>query len=191
MASITSRHGKWRVKWRESGRQLGRTFADETEAREFAAARPRVGGPAPTAERIARMTTTTPAGCWQWSGRPNNAGYGQMTMQGANGAETRLAHRVAYETLVGPIPAGLQLDHLCRNRLCVNPTHLEPVTARENILRSPIAEAAKNARKTHCPQGHPYSGSNLYVLPSTGYRYCRECMRAHQRRRSLRKAVTA
>jgi hypothetical protein len=74
----------------------------------------------------------------------------------------------------------LQIDHLCRVRHCVNPAHMEPVTPRENILRSPVALAAINARKTHCPQGHPLSGANLYRTPQ-GFRACRECRRKSDR----------
>jgi hypothetical protein len=87
------------------------------------------------------------------------------------------AHRVAYVLSVGPIPKGLTIDHLCRNRGCVNPTHLEAVTQRENTLRSPIALAALNAAKTHCPKGHPYSGANVELRGRS--RGCRSC---HQER---------
>jgi hypothetical protein len=111
--------------------------------------------------------------CWEWTAALNvkEDGYGSF---GGNG-QIVLAHRFSYVLLVGPIPEGLTLDHLCRNRRCVNPDHLEPVTLRENILRGE-GLTAKNARKTHCPSGHPYSGENLYVSPK-GDRRCRSCRR--------------
>lgn len=86
---------------------------------------------------------------------------------------------MSHELHKGPIPEGLVIDHLCRNRGCVNPDHLEAVTQRENILRGE-GLAAANARKTHCPKGHPYSGENLYVVPSSGRRQCRICADARR-----------
>lgn len=83
-----------------------------------------------------------------------------------------LAHRVAYEMLVGPIPEGKQLDHLCRQRTCWNPAHLEVVTGRENTLRG-VGRTAVNAAKTHCSRGHELAGDNLYV--HDGQRKCRAC----------------
>lgn len=115
-------------------------------------------------------------GCWQWMGAQNGNGYGRLRVDG----RAALAHRVAYEVLVGPIPEGLQTDHTCRNRGCVNPDHLEPVTQRENILRGE-GLPAQNAAKTTCPLGHPYQGENLYLSPR-GDRQCRTCKR--ERRRS-------
>jgi hypothetical protein len=91
-------------------------------------------------------------------------------------------HRVAYELLVGPIPEGLELDHLCRNTRCVNPEHLEPVTGRENLMRAVSSWAAKNAAKTHCPQGHPYDEENTKVKRDGG-RACRACGREFMRRK--------
>lgn len=120
-----------------------------------------------------------PDGCWPFTGAKNNTGYGVF---GIDGNLTTGAHRYAYELLVGPIPEGLHLDHLCRVRHCVNPDHLEAVTQTENNRRAA-------ALKTHCPQGHPYEGNNLYVSPR-GDRMCRECMRSRTRAwRAERKAV--
>jgi hypothetical protein len=93
------------------------------------------------------------------------------------------AHRVAYEALIGPIPDGLQLDHLCRNRACVNPLHTEPVTQIENIRRGEagVPSGSQQRAKTHCPQGHPYSQGNTYIRKN-GHRMCRTCNAAAQRR---------
>lgn len=93
--------------------------------------------------------TAGPDECWLWKASTTTLGYGQVQFEG----RLRRAHRVVFETLVGPIPPGLQLDHLCRNPGCVNPAHLEPVTPRENTLRG-LAPSAVNSRKIHCPQGH-------------------------------------
>lgn len=116
-------------------------------------------------------------GCWLWmAGRQPN-GYGRLRLDG----KAVYAHRFAYELLIGPIPKGLQIDHLCRVRHCVNPTHLEPVTHRENTLRGE-AITAIHARKTHCPQGHPYDAGNTYREPLRPWgRACRECKRIRVR----------
>ena len=107
--------------------------------------------------------------CWIWTGRKNDKGYGILFWEGA----TRLAHRVAYELLAGPITEGLEPDHLCRVRSCVNPDHLELVTHRENCRRG-VGFAGSHARATHCPQGHPYDMANTMSLKN-GWRDCREC----------------
>lgn len=131
------------------------------------------------AERFAGKLLPQPNGCIEWGVAIAHAtGYGVFYMGGGQ----RLAHRVSWEMSRGPIPPGLHIDHLCRNRRCVNPEHLEPVTPRENILRSPIAPPALNAKKILCPRGHELSGDNLdsYALKQ-GRRACRECMRARCR----------
>lgn len=107
--------------------------------------------------------------CIIWTGAVTSAGYGSLW----RGKGTALAHRVVYEEARGPIPAGMTLDHLCRNRRCVNPDHLEPVTNRENILRG-TSPSAIHARKTHCPKGHPYDLANTRIR-SNGARACRTC----------------
>ena len=110
-------------------------------------------------------------GCWLWHGRRGRATYGAFYFGGVSTP----AHRVTFEMAFGPIPEGLQIDHLCRTPACVNPYHLDAVTRRENILRG-IGKSAENARKTHCPKGHPYSGENLRVRKTKrGRRACRTC----------------
>jgi hypothetical protein len=116
-------------------------------------------------------------GCWLWAAGLSDAGYGTLRRDGKN----TLAHRLSFESLVGDIPDGLCIDHLCRVRCCINPAHMEPVTMRENVLRG-ISMVAVNARKTHCHAGHPFEGENLIVTPN-GRRCCRECQNAGQRRR--------
>lgn len=118
-----------------------------------------------------KVDTTGP--CWEWTASKNHLGYGQVSREYPD-RRLGMAHRVAYELLVGPIPEGKELDHLCRNPSCVNPDHLEPVTHAENMRRAPYDAPASKRAKTHCPAGHPYSGENLYVNPK-GRRECRAC----------------
>lgn len=122
-----------------------------------------------------------PTPCWDHVNRPKRDGYRRIVFEGRQIS----LHRLVYETLRGPIPTNYEIDHLCRHRGCCNPWHLEPVTGRINILRG-ASVSAENARKTHCPSGHPYSGSNLRV-DDTGRRYCRACARERQRKYRSRK----
>lgn len=115
----------------------------------------------------------SPAGCWLWTGHCFHTGYGCFKI----GERNCYAHRVAYELLAGVIPEGLQLDHLCREKACVNPLHLEPVTASENKRR----DRSRNAEKTHCPHGHPFDAENTYV-DARGWRGCRACRQESKRR---------
>lgn len=126
--------------------------------------------------------------CWVWTASRGGGGYGKFWINHEQGL--RVAHRVSYMWLVGPIPDDLQLDHLCRNRQCVNPDHLEPVTRSENVRRGvgPEVTRARHISKTHCTHGHPLFGDNLYVNPK-GWRVCRECMREFKRRYRARRAA--
>lgn len=121
--------------------------------------------------------------CWLWDG-PLDNGYGRFWFN----RKTLLCHRVAYEMLIGPIPLGMALDHLCRNRSCVNPEHLEIVTLGENVLRG-IGRSAVNARKTHCKNGHEFDAENTYFRKE-GNRECIPCQRASQALWYARKKVT-
>lgn len=121
--------------------------------------------------------------CWNWTGNLNTDGYGRF-WDGENRRHVQ-AHRWSYEKLRSAIGPGLQIDHLCRNRRCVNPDHLEPVTPRVNTLRSTAVTAA-HAAKTHCPQGHEYSAENTYR--NAAGRHCRICRLEASRRHRRKKA---
>ena len=124
-----------------------------------------------TSLRAALDWKSTP--CHDWKGRITPQGYGELSANKQNGGGNLRAHRVVWEALNGSIPEGMVLDHLCRNRSCVNPMHLESVTVKENNLRGE-GVGAKNMKKTQCKSGHPFDESNTGWL-GNGKRYCREC----------------
>lgn len=121
--------------------------------------------------------------CWLWTGGKCR-GYGIVQVQRHQLPKQIKAHRFLYESVNGPLPKGVTLDHLCRNPGCVRSDHLEAVTMRENTLRG-VGPSAVNARKTHCIHGHPFEGKNLYMTP-TGLRACRTCSKNKEKRRVYR-----
>lgn len=133
------------------------------------------------------LFTVDPAGCWVWSARIDRHGYGVWSVNG----RTLGAHRVMYERFHGPVPAGLEIDHLCRVRHCVNPTHMEAVTHSENLRRIPNDIRGRQPRKTHCANGHPFTEENT-ILRNRGDRECRTCRNAYARAwKAQRKALRA
>ena len=123
-------------------------------------------------------------GCWNWTAHINRDGYGMIRVSREHGLGS--SHRVSYKLFRGVIPEGLELDHLCRNRACCNPEHLEPVTKRENQRRG---LQNQNTTKTHCPKDHPLSGVNLYER--NGRRHCRACRAENDRQRRVARRRTA
>jgi hypothetical protein len=141
----------------------------------------------PVAERIQKFIIPEPnSGCHLWLGSMNEFGYGKIGRGGKYGGATK-AHLVCYEIANGPVPKGMELDHLCRNPACVNPDHLEPVTRRENILRGsgPKITKARHAARTHCRNGHELTPENTMIrkLPNGWIgRRCRICFTRGRRR---------
>ncbi len=114
-----------------------------------------------------KVTPEPNTGCWLWSAALDGSGYGRLTLNRVS----RSAHRLAYETLVGTVQNGLELDHLCRTRSCCNPAHLEPVTRQQNCKRG-----LRGALHTNCPHGHEFTPSNT-AININGHRFCRTCSR--------------
>lgn len=138
---------------------------------------------APLRERLHSSLTIEPTGCLLWTGGLDRYGYGRLKVDGS----MRRVHRLMWELHEGPVPAGLELDHLCRVRRCASIAHLEPVTGKENILRG-RNWSALNAAKDRCDSGHLFTEANTYMTPS-GARGCRACNREAVRRYSARKAA--
>lgn len=133
---------------------------------------------APLEDRISANVVSTPFGCWQWSARRDRDGYGVIKVSGA----PKAAHRVAYATFTGALDPAMQLDHLCHNRACVNPDHLEPVTTQVNTARG------VKPNRGACPNGHPRSSDNVYTTPQ-GHKTCRPCRLAADNRYKARLAA--
>lgn len=118
--------------------------------------------------------------CWEWKAGKNRQGYAKFR-EGATGSKTISGHCFSYKYFIGKIPSGLQLDHLCCNKSCVNPWHLEPVTGAENTFRGP----SPNRNKTHCKKGHKFTDINTWIEGPTKngrfMRHCRTCMRIRSR----------
>jgi HNH endonuclease len=145
-------------------------------------------GDARLPERFWQKVAPCPmSGCWLWAAAQQGNGYGTYKFYGKTG----LVHRYVYRELVGEIPAGLQLDHLCRQRCCCNPNHLEPVTPAVNVQRSTAPEAARrrHAAVTHCPSGHEYTPANTIRWENDWrrHRVCRVCSTNHKREYVRRK----
>lgn len=137
----------------------------------------------PVIERLLGRTSGSGDECWTWQGS-KVGGYGRIRVDRSRLA---LAHRVAYEHFVGPIPEGLVLDHTCRNRACVNPAHLEPVPQVENCRRGDTGKHM--ADRTHCKNGHAFDQANTRIHPRLGYRECRRCAADKAARRRARAAA--
>lgn len=135
----------------------------------------------------------TESGCFLWIGTINKNGYGKLSYSRNGKRYVKWAHRVSYETYVGKIPEGLDLDHKCRVRCCINPNHLEPVTRSENSKRGISGEVVRERRKNvhFCKNGHLYSDENVRKNKHSNARVCKECQRLAMRRyRERQKAKT-
>lgn len=136
-------------------------------------------------ERLLRKVYRAPSGCWEWLGSRWPNGYGGFYLDAEH--RSRPAHRCAYLLLVGEIPEGFDVDHLCRNRACVNPLHLQAVPRRTNLLRGSTVIGIA-ARRSHCRRGHPLAYTRKGRPGQRRVRTCREC---HRNRASARRAVAS
>lgn len=140
----------------------------------------------PAVDRFWRKVTKHENGCWEWQARVDKDGYGLFSV---THIRTDRVSRFAYEHFNSAIiPEGLQIDHLCRNRKCVNPEHLEIVTRKENRRRGAAPGGILYLKTTHCYRGHAYDEANTYINPTSGQRFCRTCHRDYERRRKHDKA---
>lgn len=151
---------------------------------------PNVEPPRPVREDVWSRVDAS-GDCWVWTGdkvkTKSGSCYGLIATSNGPRRTRTGAHRFVWELLVGPIPDDLQIDHLCRNTLCVNPDHLEPVTGTVNINRMPWNSYIKNSRKTHCKQGHPFTPENTRVVRNRGRR-CVICIKKNERAQTARRA---
>lgn len=122
-----------------------------------------------------RFAPDQETGCWNWTAAISAGSYGSIYYQG----RMQKAHRISWTLTRGEIPGGLELDHLCRNRRCINPDHLEPVTRRENLARG--IQSNQNMGKMFCIRGHEFTAENTRIKPGNGHRVCKTCMRMHVR----------
>lgn len=131
-------------------------------------------------ERIEKFAVPIPfCGCWLWTGHVDDDEYGKI--------DKTVAHRYVYQHLVGEIRQGMTLDHTCEVRCCVNPAHMEQVTAGENSRRSYDRGRHFLKNMTHCANGHPFSGDNLYVNPNNLKRICKTCRREYGRKHDAKR----
>lgn len=139
-------------------------------------------------DRLVAKIEFTDSGCWEWR-NATRTGYGVIRVGSQKDGTRRMepAHRSLWEAVVEQIPAGMEVDHLCKNHSCVNPDHLEPVTPRENKLRSD-SFVGVNARKANCANGHPFDGGNTHI-DYRGRRKCRTCGREQKRARDARRRL--
>lgn len=126
--------------------------------------------------------------CWVWTGAVSSGGYGNTSITTNNVKRWVVVHRAVYTVRVGPVDPNLELDHLCRDRACCNPEHLEVVTSAVNTQRG-NSPPAKNKAKDHCKHGHPFDKENTWVSPKSGRRRCKACDRV--RRADKRKAAAS
>lgn len=149
--------------------------------------RPKLRNDAPIEDILAFLIIEEPStlstGCWRWPRGKTKGGYGETNFQ----KKKALVHRIVYQHFVGPIPVGMEIDHLCRNRWCANFEHLEAVPPKVNNERGESA-CAQNSRKTHCVRGHPYSGDNLRIGRNGG-RWCRACAKIHKEKEKAKLAL--
>lgn len=141
-----------------------------------------------TMEKVLNRIKIVESGCWEWLGCKGTRGYGEVTFH----RKHRMVHRLVWEHLIGPIPDGFVLDHLCRNPACCNVAHLEPVTPAENVRRGNSGEHQR--LKTHCPKGHPYDNTFVYKSGERAgktHRRCRTCLNEGGRRYKARKKEKA
>lgn len=126
-----------------------------------------------------KVVVDLPRGCWLWCAARDDLGYGYFWYNGRQ----QMAYRASYQMFRGAIPLGLVLDHVCRVPRCVNPWHLDAVTQKENLRRSPLTVGSKNTAKTTCNAGHAFDEQNTYTHAATGKRKCRACGRRNRMRR--------